>query len=120
MIASESIARKIRLIAKTYLESMQNGMYDFVWNELITEEATKLLSTALFPVHIYKENKVDEILKPVSTNNFSISIDEAFSFGFQLDLQEIRSGFFRGMASGMSNFGWYNVVLDDSIVFLVV
>lgn len=118
MIAPESLRNKLIQVAREYLTKMQEGNYDAVWDTLVTPEAAKLLSTALFPVHIYKENKIDEILKPVPNEYISLSFDEAFAFAFQMDIQQIRTGFFRGMASAMENFGWFEVPLENSIAIV--
>jgi hypothetical protein len=118
IIEPESIAEKLKQTAKQYLERMREGKYDIVWHQMITPEAAKLLSTALFPVHMYKEGKTDEFLKSYSDGSFTISFDEAFAIGFQMDMEQMRSSFFAGVAGSMEPIGWYDAAFEDCLTFV--
>lgn len=118
ILAPESVAEKLKQTAKEYLKRMQDGEYDAVWHQMITSEAAKLLATALLPVYVYKQGKIDEFLKAYSDGRFTISFDEAFPFGFQTDMQQMRSGFFTGIATSMESIGWYDASFEDCLVFV--
>jgi hypothetical protein len=112
--APEPIVHELQRVAKEFLTKMQEEDYDFVWNSLISLESAAILSTALFPINAYKENKIDEVLKPIPHEKFSMSLAEAFEFAFQKDIQHVRSGFFSGLSQGMEAQGWYEISFEDA------
>jgi len=118
MFASESMERELVRVAKEFLSRLRMGDYDYVWDALVTPKAAKLLSTALLPVNAYKERGLDEVLQPVSGAGFEISFDEVFAFGFQRDIQKVRSQFFTGIARAIDSFGWHQASFEECWTFI--
>ena len=119
IVAPDSIAEKLKQTAREYLSKMQCGEYDDVWHRMITSEAAKLLSTALFPINIYKKGKIDDLLDSHVDGGFTVSFDEAIAYGFQTDMEHMRSGFFTGVATSMEPIGWYEATFGaDSMAFV--
>ncbi len=112
--APEPVVKQLQQVTQEFLTKMQEADYNFVWNNLITLESAALLSTALLPINAYKENKIDEILKPIPDERLSMSLAEAFAFAFQKDIQQIRSQFFSGFAQAMGQQGWYEISFEDT------
>ena len=90
MYAQEKTAKKIKKAAKQFLSKMREQDFDYVWNYLITPEAAELLSTSLLPMFADREDKVEELLTPVSIEGSTTSIDEIFPLAFQMDLENMR------------------------------
>ena len=119
IVAPESIAEELKQTAKEFLSNMESGEYDAVWHRMITSEAARLLSTALFPIDIYKKGKIDELLDSHIDGGFAVTFDEVIAYGFQTDMKQIRSGFFTGLASAMKPIGWYEATFgEDSMAFV--
>ena len=118
MFAPESIEGELVQVAKDFLQKLKAKDYNYIWNVLVTPKAAKLLSTALLPVNAYKENGLDEVLQPISGAGVEMSFDEAFAFGFQKDIQKIRSQFFTGIALAIDSFGWHQASFEDCWTFM--
>jgi hypothetical protein len=118
MIPPKSVATKVRCVAVDFLAAMRDAKFDFVWDTMITQEAAYLMSTALLPVRMYQEGKIDVLLRSMSVDRFTMSADEAFAFAFQRDWDGTRSGLFQGMANSFREMGWFDVVAEDCEVFV--
>ena len=117
MYAQEKTAKKIKKAAKQFLSKMREQDFDYVWNYLITPEAAELLSTSLLPMFADREDKVEELLTPVSIEGSTTSIDEIFPLAFQMDLENMRTDFLRGIESGFEEAGWYDATLNEALAF---
>jgi len=95
MLAQKQIAIKLIKVAKDFLLKMQENRFDEVWDYSITPEAAELLSTSLLPMFAHKENRIDELLKPVVVEETMTSMDEVFPLAFQMNLDGMRTDFFR-------------------------
>lgn len=117
MLAQKQIAIKLIKAAKDFLLKMQEKSFDDVWDYSITPEAAELLSTSLLPMFTDKENKIDELLKPVVIEETMTSMDEIFPLAFQMNLDDMRTEFFRGLESGFEATGWYEANFKDALAF---
>lgn len=116
ILAPRPIAELLTQIAVDFLGKMEVGDYDAVWNTMITTAAVRLLATAMYPVSLYREGRIDEVLRPLPHEQFSLSFDEAFSFGFQADLAQMRSSFFAGIAGAMRKRGDFDATFEKSLI----
>lgn len=119
VFAAESIEKELVQVTSDLLSKLKTRDFDYIWNNLVTPKAAKLLSVALLPVNSYKEGVLDEVLQPVPESDIGIRItfDQAFAIGFQKDVHEIRSQFFSGMAQAVEAFGWHQATFEDCYVF---
>jgi hypothetical protein len=117
MIAAQPLTEKLKRIARVFLKRMREGDYESVWYKLITPEAARLLSVASFPIQMYKENKLDELLTITPDNNVPLYFDEAIAFAFQTDISGIRSSVFAAVAEGFESMGWYEFSDNNAYAF---
>jgi len=118
VFAPSPIYEQLKQIAREFLLSVRDRDYEHVWNNLITPEARKLLSAALFPIHVYKEGKIDKLLNPLNLVNQTISITRGMALAFQVDAKGIRTGFFDGIATGLERTGWYEFSSEECYAFV--
>lgn len=116
--APDPISEQLKQIAREFLSSIRDGDYEYVWHNLITLEAARLLSAALFPIHVYKEGKVDKLLHPLNQVDQAINITRGMALAFQVDAEGIRSGFFDGIAAGLENTGWHDFSSEECYAFV--
>jgi hypothetical protein len=118
-LAQKPVADQLKTLAKDFIDALRSRSYDHIWHHLITEEATRLLSVALFPIHIYKEGKADDLFDPSRLNQSLTSLTEGLAQAFQMDAEGIRSGFFGGISSSIEGLGWhdFSTAEDKSLAF---
>src|SRR4051812_25442729 len=118
MFAPDPISEQLKERTKEFLRSMQEGAYDHIWHDLIPLEAVRLLSTALWPIRAHQENEIDKLFGPIPEADLPISIEQALSLAFQMDMEGIRSSFYEGMANGLEQTGWYEFSDQDYWTFV--
>jgi hypothetical protein len=112
-LAQKPVTDQLKVLAIEFLDALRKRSYDYIWHHLITEEATRLLSVALFPIHIYKEGKIDNLFDPSHLNHSLTSLTEGLALAFQMDAEGIRSGFFDGISSSVERIGWHEFSTSD-------
>lgn len=117
MLVQASIREELIKVAIEYLGKMREGDFDYIWHNMLTLEAAKLLSTALLPANFYKEGRIEEVLTAIPQGDKSVPLDQAFAVGFQMDIEKVRSQFFGGMARAMAQYGWLDTSLENSNAF---
>jgi len=117
-LAKKPIAKKIESIAYDFIKSMQSENYDHIWNDLITDESADLLSTVLWPMHMYQAGKVNELFVPIQGGFGQIDVAEGFKLAFELDLEGMRSAFFSGFANGFQGSSWKPGSTEFPVVFV--
>lgn len=117
LVAPKPIADQVRHSARQFLTAMREEDYDYIWDHMITLDAIELISTAIFPIQMHQEGRIDDLLTHLDLNDFS--------FAFQLNVtssgddQGLRSGLFTGMATSLQSNGWLELFEDnESFVFL--
>ncbi len=118
-LAQKPVADHLKVLAREFLDALRSRNYDHIWHQLVTEDATRMLSVALFPIHIYREGKIDNLFDPSHLSQSLTNLTEGLALAFQMDAEGIRSSFFDGMSSGVERIGWYDFSTadDKSLVF---
>jgi serine/threonine protein kinase len=121
MLSTEApapIAAQLKDQVRAFLQALKNGDYDAVWHERITPEAASLLSATVWPSYAHRANKIDALLTTKIEAFPDVPIHQGLALAFQRDVEEVRTGFFRGVANSFEKMGWYDFSEDDSVVFL--
>src|SRR5829696_3914521 len=81
LLAPDSIANQIRMLAREFLANMREGHYDQIWNYSITISAMDLISMTAFPLHLQAAGEIDAFLaNPSSIQNMSFLSNEISLF----------------------------------------
>lgn len=116
--APAPIAARLKEQTRVFLDAFKSGNYDSIWNDLITPEAASLLSATSWPCVAHKQNKIDALLTTKIDQFPDVPIHRGLALAFQMDLEEQRTGFFKGVANGFEKMGWHDFSNDDHIAFL--
>jgi hypothetical protein len=118
LLAPDSIADQIRILAREFLTNMRDGHYDQIWNYSITINAMDLISMTAFPLHLQAAGEIDAFLaNPSSIQNMSFAFQR--DTAFPDDDAGVRTAFFKGLANGLEQTGWYEPFSDEgSVVFI--
>lgn len=117
-LAKKTVTQKIELIAYDFINSIQNKDYEHIWNDLISDESARFLSTVLWPCHMYHSGRTNQLFVPINGSFGDIDVAEGFKLAFELDLDGIRTAFFEGFMSGYQKLNWNPNTNAISMVFV--
>ncbi len=116
--APAPIAARLKAQTRAFLGAFKRADYDSIWNELITPEAASLLSVTAWPCVAYKRNKINALLTAKIEQFPDVPIHQGLALAFQRDVEEQRTGLFRGVGDGFEKMGWHEFSEDDHLAFL--
>lgn len=103
--------RSRRLIeeAETFLQHMQEWRFETIWDDMMTYQAKDLVSHSVMPIYLLEIGEVDTLL--------DINQIRAVAFAFQMDHEEMRTGFFQSFAEPFAGNGWFKLDRTDWMAF---
>lgn len=116
--AKQKVHLQLIKLTKRYFDLLAKSKYEDIYENLFTDESIELLSTMAWPLICYKEKKLDFLMDSQQNLNVNIPIHDALSMAFQMDIEECRTGLFRGIAESLLLQGWYKFNAQKSFSFI--
>lgn len=118
MIITENLLNQLEITVRDFFIKLQTADYDYIWNQLITHEAANLVATMSLPVEMYNAGKIDEMLNIKLGIETSATFEQGLALAFQMDIDQIRTSFFAGLANKFEQIGWYNLKSNSRNAFI--
>jgi hypothetical protein len=109
VLAQRDKERGVVTLAEEYLRRLRVGDFDYIWDEMFSYSAKRLLSHSAFQVHFRNLDQLDDILSFDQLN--------ALALGFEMDYGQQRTGFFQGWAETHKQESWFALDPSDWMVF---
>jgi hypothetical protein len=116
--AKKKVHTQLIELTKQYFDLLADSEYEEICENLFTDEAMELLSTTAWPLICYKANRLDFLVNSEYGQDIDIPIHDGLSMAFQMDLEECRTGVFRGIAESPLQQEWYKFDTRSSLCFI--
>jgi hypothetical protein len=116
--ANRATQRKLIELTKQYFNSLISARYDDIYEDQISVESMNLLSVASWPLICHREGRLDFLIEPEFAPNPDVSTTDALSLAFQMDIEECRTGLFRGLAGSAEKQEWHKFQAKKAMCFV--
>ena len=116
--ANKATQKNLVKLTQRYFESLVSKDYDDIYEEQISAKSMELLSFAAWPLICHRKQRLDFLIDPQFSPNPDISITDALSLAFQMDVEECRTGLFQGLANSTVQHKWHQFQAKNAMCFV--
>lgn len=104
-LATSKVRRQLIEGTSHFVNALTEGNYDYIYEELITTQSLELLATMAWPLIAYTRGNINFLFKKLD-EDAETNFADGLSLAFQMDIEECRTGLFRGFANNFTANRW--------------